>query len=344
MLMRKAHVKAYEKTGPAGQPVPVREHEDKRPAATLRSTVDVGAAAKAGLKKPAPLTTAWWKQQLPTSWLAPKAGAAAARPEGPVSQAQHAPRIPPGPSLSGFSGWELPPSWKPSARPPIPASGDPAKQVLAFSPFASETPKVLNGVPFEPFAEPADWAEYTDGLKPMPEPPLTAPPGKEVAAGVIMVEPDGRVWVVEPTDHFGAIDHTFPKGRLEPGLSPQQAALKEGWEESGLKAEILAHLGDYERSTTTTRYYLAKRTGGQPWMPTWETQGTKLVPPEYLESHFLNQPVDHTIARHLQAKLATARMFGGGDWERGLAQLQSPEWTMQPGEGGRSPRVRGAGP
>jgi 8-oxo-dGTP pyrophosphatase MutT (NUDIX family) len=88
--------------------------------------------------------------------------------------------------------------------------------------------------------------------------------GRRMSTGIIVAEPDGRLWVYEPKGHFGGYEHTFPKGGLEHGLTAQQNAHKELWEETGLHASITGFLGDYEGDTGTSRYYLAVRTGGEP--------------------------------------------------------------------------------
>lgn len=91
------------------------------------------------------------------------------------------------------------------------------------------------------------------------------------AAGAAVVESDDRGWVVAPTNAFGGFKATFPKGHSNgPGL--RAAAVKEVFEESGLRVEILSHLIDVTRSTTRTRYYLARRTGGTPADMGWESR------------------------------------------------------------------------
>ena len=67
------------------------------------------------------------------------------------------------------------------------------------------------------------------------------------------IEPDRRIWLVHPTNQFGGVEATFPKGRLEPGLTLAANAVKEGWEESGLDARPLEWLCDIERTKTITR-------------------------------------------------------------------------------------------
>lgn len=117
---------------------------------------------------------------------------------------------------------------------------------------------------------------------------------KELASGVIVKEADGRIWMVEPSGNFGGRGITFPKGRLENGLSPAQNAAKEVYEETGLKIEVNGFVGDYERSTTYTRYYFGKRVGGDPAFAHWETGKVKLLTPDEARIH-LQGKVDHEI-------------------------------------------------
>lgn len=98
-------------------------------------------------------------------------------------------------------------------------------------------------------------------------------------AGTVIVEPDGRVWIIESTNHFTGA-RTFPKGTVDEGLSLQATAIKETFEETGLRVEIQAHLTDFRQKTSApkTRYYLARRAGGTPTAMGWETQGVYLIP------------------------------------------------------------------
>ena len=52
------------------------------------------------------------------------------------------------------------------------------------------------------------------------------------AAGLILW--DGRRLLLrKPTGHFGGYFWTFPKGRIDPGESPEEAALRETLERGG---------------------------------------------------------------------------------------------------------------
>src|SRR4051794_29274147 len=88
--------------------------------------------------------------------------------------------------------------------------------------------------------------------------------GKKVSTGIVLFEPDGRFWIYEPRNHYGGYEHTFPKGRVEPGLSYQQNAHKEVFEETGLLGKITGVVGDFAGDTTVTRYYVGIRAGGEP--------------------------------------------------------------------------------
>lgn len=132
----------------------------------------------------------------------------------------------------------------------------------------------LNGVPFDDRPAP-EWGAIADS-KGFVEPVFDAA-GKRASSGVILVEPDGRIWIVEPTNHYGGYQNTFPKGGVARGLTMQQSALKEVWEESGLVAEIDGFLLDAVGDTSVTRYYVGRRVGGNPWAMGWESQAVKLV-------------------------------------------------------------------
>lgn len=169
--------------------------------------------------------------------------------------------------------------------------GQPDK-IATFIPrgLGGDCPYKLYGVEFKPWKDHPKTAEAwnaVEGQKPdLKEPPLPeVAKGKHLAAGVVIEESDGRVWTMSPSNRFGGVESTFPKGTLEEGINPQASAIKEAFEESGLKVEITGFLADIERSTSTTRYYRAKRVGGDPTDMGWEAQAVHLVPREQLAAH-----------------------------------------------------------
>lgn len=158
-------------------------------------------------------------------------------------------------------------------------------------------PTVLNAVPLENAqASEAEFSRLSHARE-FNEPVYQCPAGLEPAAGTVIVEPDGRVWIVHPTNQYGGYARTFPKGRLE-GKAMRIAAVREAYEEAGLLVEPFSFLADSTRSQTYTRYYLARRVAGCPAAMGWESQAVSLVPAGELIKH-LNRPVDHALVTAL---------------------------------------------
>ena len=161
-------------------------------------------------------------------------------------------------------------------------------------------PAALNGIPFAPWADAPrnerDWEDVPGQVDDLDEPPLNVPIGKQPATGVVVMEPDGRVWIVCPSNSFGGYKNTFAKGKYDNDeMSFQANAIKEAYEESGLQVEIDSFLGDVERTTSVARYYLARRVGGTPAAMGWESQAVQLVPASQLVDHMAAK-VDKEVA------------------------------------------------
>lgn len=146
----------------------------------------------------------------------------------------------------------------------------------------------------------AGW-EHLAGASKFDEPPMPVVAGKAPASGAVVIEPDGRVWVVSPSNGFGGYIHTFPKGKLDPkeGLSLRANALKEVFEESGLMVELTGFLCDSTRTTSVTRYYLAMRVSGNPAAMEWESQAAHLAPMDQL-AQFVAHPNDEVVVQALR--------------------------------------------
>ncbi len=153
-------------------------------------------------------------------------------------------------------------------------------------------PASLNGIAFRPWREaPVDaagWSAVEGQEGPFEEPAFEPLPGKRVAAGVVIEESDGRVWVVHPSNAFGGYPATFPKGTRDPGMSLRATAIREAWEESGLRVVLTAFLADLVRSRSKTRYYLGRRVGGCPADMGWESQAVSLAPRARLSEVLVN--------------------------------------------------------
>lgn len=121
-----------------------------------------------------------------------------------------------------------------------------------------------------------DFSTVPDSLT--TEPPLPTDHWR-VSTGVVLRDKKGRVTLIKPRNNYGSYRYTFPKGGMEKGLSPQQNALKELWEETGLHGHITGIVGDFKGDMSTTRYYEGVRTGGVE-TPSSETEAIETVTPK----------------------------------------------------------------
>jgi ADP-ribose pyrophosphatase YjhB (NUDIX family) len=181
--------------------------------------------------------------------------------------------------------------------------------VATFVP-GGNVPLAINGVPIRKWRDHPKTVEgwdYTDLVDDdLDEPAFVVPKGMKAASGVVIQEPDGRVWLVAPTNGFGNYRATLPKGTAETELSLQGTAIKECYEESGLKVRITGFLADVERTTSVARMYSAVRVGGSPADCGWESQACTLAPLDALPD-LLNGAADQPIIEALKARLASGR-------------------------------------
>lgn len=184
----------------------------------------------------------------------------------------------------------------PSKATDLASVGEP-NMIASFIP-GSPVPAALNGIPFQTWSDVPTTSESwlsVVGQADMDEPQLILKGWKKAASGVVIEEADGRIWLISPTNAFGGYQQTFPKGKADKGMSLQAVAIKECFEESGLQVRITGLVGDFERSTSFARYYLARRVGGTPADMGWESQAVHLVPKAEL-MHMLNTVDDRKIA------------------------------------------------
>lgn len=185
---------------------------------------------------------------------------------------------------------------------------DERRSAIASRTDRPQLPDFLNDVAFdEDFSiadSPEPWfdlcPDVVDG-----EPDFVLPPGYRATSGCVVAEPDQRVWVVYPTNAFGGVICSFPKGRLEPVLSLAQNAAKETWEETGLLVRPVHFLCDIVRRRVVTRYYLALRITGSPVLAGWESQAVGLVPVDDL-TLFLNREYDRKVVPYTTALLSNS--------------------------------------
>ncbi|MCW2497202.1 NUDIX hydrolase [Jatrophihabitans sp.] len=96
----------------------------------------------------------------------------------------------------------------------------------------------------------------------------------EFSAGGLVVDLAGDVplgALIARTDRHGRLLWSLPKGHIEAGETPEQAAVREVAEETGISGVILAELGtidfwfvaDGRRIHKTVQHFLLRATGGE---------------------------------------------------------------------------------
>lgn len=118
-------------------------------------------------------------------------------------------------------------------------------------------------------------------------------PKKWVSAGGVVIpslDKTEKVYIVKPANNYGP--YSFPKGRVDPGESLRQTALREVYEETGMTAKHLGtgndnYLGSGKGSYSITHFYLMVRTGGTP-TPNEEMEEIKLVTWDRAKQYFKN--------------------------------------------------------
>ena len=124
------------------------------------------------------------------------------------------------------------------------------------------------------------------------------------STGVVVRSSDGRVYIRKVAGGFGGYKWSFAKGRLEPGLSEEENALKELREEMGLEAKIVGVLGDYPGDTGTTRFFIGEATGVTPRASAPKPRQSSWQPTKRRE--LLNRPRDQQVLDDLYGNSAQA--------------------------------------
>ena len=84
-------------------------------------------------------------------------------------------------------------------------------------------------------------------------------PGAKAAYGGVLIDEYSRVLLREPKGHFGGYVWTFAKGGADPRESPEEAALREVREETGIEAEIVAEVpGWFVGTTSDTQFFVMR--------------------------------------------------------------------------------------
>ncbi|MBU1031903.1 NUDIX hydrolase [Patescibacteria group bacterium] len=108
---------------------------------------------------------------------------------------------------------------------------------------------------------------------------------REFSAGGIVFNNKGQVLV---TQHSQNKHWSFPKGLIDSGQTPEEAALREVKEEGGVKAEIIDKIGyskyiyslNGEKIFKVVTYFLMKYISGDPKDHDWEVEEAGWYEPE----------------------------------------------------------------
>jgi 8-oxo-dGTP diphosphatase len=99
------------------------------------------------------------------------------------------------------------------------------------------------------------------------------------AAGGVVLDEDGRVAVVHRPKYD---DWTLPKGKLDAGETFEQAALREVWEETGLRCALVRELPSTEYSVRgrpkVVRYWLMNVESDPGFAPNDEVDELRWLP------------------------------------------------------------------
>ncbi|HVE92639.1 MAG TPA: NUDIX domain-containing protein [Actinomycetota bacterium] len=121
--------------------------------------------------------------------------------------------------------------------------------------------------------------------------PKTWPVRVATSSGGVAVSTEGQiphVALIRTTSLKGRTVWGIPKGAVEPGETPQQAAVREVLEETGLRVEVVSELEplnywfawapEQVRYRKTVHMFLMRVTGGTPVPQLEEVEEVRLVP------------------------------------------------------------------
>jgi mutator protein MutT len=120
------------------------------------------------------------------------------------------------------------------------------------------------------------------------------------SAATIIFNPTGQVLLIQRED---TNTWTFPGGGIDPGESPEQAAVREAKEESGYQVEILRNIGEYHRPQLhdIRHVFLGRIVGGAPY-----ADGTETIQVAWRDSDDLPRSLNRHLRQFIWDALAEA--------------------------------------
>lgn len=108
------------------------------------------------------------------------------------------------------------------------------------------------------------------------------------------------VCIVAPSNQYGGYSWVFPKGKIDPGETPKQAAIRETFEEAGIGGNIIGYVGEYQGNYSLTKYFAMEVTS-EDAATDFETAEVKFVTTE--EASALLAPRDQKALGDFTKKL-----------------------------------------
>jgi len=130
---------------------------------------------------------------------------------------------------------------------------------------------------------------------------------RELSAGGVLFKNGEVLLIKNPSGVW-----TFPKGLIEEGEKPEETAVREVYEETGVKGRIKDFLGEItywytlkgEKIFKKVKYYLMEYEGGEP-KPSWEVLDARFFPIKEAET-LLHYRGDREIFKKALTKLKTS--------------------------------------
>ena len=118
------------------------------------------------------------------------------------------------------------------------------------------------------------------------------------AAGGVVLDDEGRVVLVHRPKYD---DWSLPKGKLDPGESFEEAALREVEEETGLRCRLVRELPaveytDAKGRSKVVRYWLMEVEADLGFVPNEEVDEVRRLPPDEAQA-LVTYDLDHDVLR-----------------------------------------------